>query len=136
MSLVEWCAVLLGMLCLVGWRLAYLEHVEVLALREERRKLNYELMQSCVALCAERDRASALHARYRLKREAAAAEIAELKQGVVDALDLLAAYRAVGIEPAHTPLPALRDRLSQFGRAFEGEPTGPMDLAERKEWLG
>lgn len=136
MSTLAWCAVLLGLAGLCAARLLYLSGQKIEALREERRKLNYELMQACVALYAERDRSAAMLARYRAKRAAAAAEIEELKQGVQDALDLLATYRVFGIEPPRTPLPELRDQLSQFGRSMEGEPTGPMDLADRSEWLG
>lgn len=140
MTPVEWFALFATLIGLLGIYVLYLAKLDIRELQDERRKVTYELMQVSIRWQVDHDRLLDLLSKQRAKRlaerDAAAKEIAELKSGVEDALDLLAQYSALGIDPGATPLPALRDRLSQFGRLMEGEPTGPMDLAERKEWLG
>lgn len=134
----------LGMVaaCLVvgfGAREVYLTHLHNTELKDTNRKLNYELMQVSIRWQVDHDKLldqmGRQHARHKARLTDAAAEIAELKKGVEDALELLAGYRALGIDAENTPLPGLRDQLSQFGRLMESTTT-PMDLAERSEWGG
>ena len=126
----------------VGWaaREFYLTKMDNTRLTAMNRSLNYELMQVSIRWQVDHDRMVDLLSKQRAKRLAASAEaakeIADLKQGVEDALELLAIYRTIGINPENTPLPGLRDRLSAFGRLVEAGPTEPADLSERSEWSG
>lgn len=126
----------------VGWAASefYLTKLDNTRLTAMNRSLNYELMQVSIRWQVDHDKLldalSKQKARHAARLAEAAKEIADLKQGVEDALELLAIYRTIGINPENTPLPGLRDRLSAFGRLVEAGPTEPADLGERSEWSG
>lgn len=126
----------------VGWaaREFFLTKQDNTRLTAMNRSLSYEVMQVSIRWQVDHDKLidalSKQKARHATRLAEAAKEIADLKQGVEDALELLACYQAIGINPENTPLPGLRDRLSAFGRLVEAGPTEPADLAERSEWGG
>lgn len=117
-------ALLAGLLAVFAWcwYLVYDAQRSVAELLEERRRLRYELMLSCIKLEAERERLTAACARQRAKRLQAAAEIDRMKTQVDELRELVAAYTMLA--GAKDGLSELRGDLSEFGRLMQddGEP--------------
>lgn len=85
----------------------------------ERRSLDYQLMRACTRFEAERHDLQQALLRSRGKRADAAAEVEKFKSSLVEALDLLAAYRQFGGSDPESTLAKLRDDVSQFGHLME-----------------
>lgn len=111
----------------------YLLSRDLMALREEYRRLNYTYMSTVTKWQADKQRWVDAYARKRDRLRAMAQRADDLKAGVEEALELLAAYRTHGYVLPHGALDAVRDELSMLGRLDDTEPA---DLSERAQWGG
>jgi len=92
---------------------------EMMRVEAERRSLDYQLMRACTKFEAERQDLQQALLRSRAKRVDLATEVARFKAALVEALDLLVAYRQFGGSDPEATLARLRDDVSQFGHLLD-----------------